>query len=316
MSAGSEPRAARAGADALAQTEAALARAFAAGGVSARLHAIDLDSGAELALDPDAPVVSASVFKLPVLVELCRQAAAGTVALTQRVPIPVGFTPTEGGIGLSAMLDDVELSLRDLALMMMSISDNRATDVIMALLGREQINATMRDNGFPGTVLEGDCAYLYATMEEDLGEPYDDIPPQRYAERFEAIRAMRAVTAPLTNRTTARETTRLLAALWRDELLDAAGSAEARRILGLQIWPHRLAAGFPDDAVRLSGKTGTIAHLRSEAGVIEHPDGGRCAVAVFLSSSTPAARNPAADRAIGEAARIAVDHLRSIRGCS
>jgi beta-lactamase class A len=301
---------------ALAATEAALAQAFAEAGVSGRLHAIDIDSGAELGVEPDAPVVSASVFKLPVLVELCRQASAGTVALTQRVPIPAGFTPTDGGIGLSVMLDDVELSLRDLAMMMMSISDNRATDVIMALLGRESINATMREHGFPGTVLEGDCAYLYRTMEEDLGMPYDDIAPQQYADRFDAIRAMRATTAPLTNRTTPRETTRLLAALWRDELLDAAACAEVRRILGLQIWPHRLAAGFPDDAVRLSGKTGTIAHLRSEAGVVEHPDGGRCAVAVFLSSGTPAVRNPAADRAIGEAARIAVGHLRSIRGCS
>ncbi len=284
--------------------------------MTGRLHAVDIDSGAELGIEPDAPAVSASVFKLPVLVELCRQASAGTVALAEPIRIPAGSTPTEGGIGLSAMLDDVELSLRDLALMMMSISDNRATDVVMALLGRERINATMRDNGFPGTVLEGDCAYLYATMEEDLGLPYDEIPPHEYAARFDAIRAMRATTATATNRTTPRETTRLLAALWRDELLDAAGSAEARRILGLQLWPHRLAAGFPDDSIRLSGKTGTIAHLRSEAGVVEHPDGGRCAVAVFLSSGTPAARNPAADRAIGEAARIAVDHLRAIRGCS
>ncbi|MDW5597411.1 serine hydrolase [Conexibacter stalactiti] len=299
-----------------AEAEAALARAFAAAGVSGWLHAVDLDGGAEIGIEPDAPVVAASVFKLPVLVELCRQASAGTVALTQRVQLPAGSTPTDGGIGLSVMLDDVELSLRDLALLMMSISDNRATDVIMELLGLDAINATMRDHGFPGTVLLGDCACLFETMEQDLGMPYDDIAPEQYEARFAAIRAMRAVTATETNRTTPRETTRLLAALWRDELLDAAGSAEARRILGLQVWPHRLSAGFPDDRVRISAKTGTIAHLRSEAGVVEHPDGGRCAVAVFVASTTPAVRNPAADRAIGEAARIAVDHLRSIRGCS
>lgn len=305
----------------------ALRDAFAAAGVEGRLHAVDLDGGAEIGIDADAPVVSASVFKLPVLVELCRQASAGEISLTQRVAIPAGHMPTGGGLGLSAMLDDVELSLRDLALLMMSISDNRATDVVMELLGLDAINATMRAGGFPGTVLLGDCAYLYASMEEDLGAHYDEVTGDwpgdalgdgaasdpALAQRFARIRAMRAVTATETNRTTPRETTRLLAALWRDELVDPAASAEVRRILGLQAWPHRLASGFPDDRVRVSGKTGTIAHLRNEAGVVEYPDGGRYAVAVFVASPTPALRNPRADRAIGDAARIAVDGLRAAR---
>lgn len=87
--------------------------------------------------------------------------------------------------------------------------------------------------------------------------------------------------------------------------------AEARRILGLQVWPHRLASGFPEDEVKTSGKTGTLPTLRNEVGVVEYPDGGRYAVACFTRASTLNQKTPAADTVIGHAARLAVDSLRA-----
>jgi beta-lactamase class A len=82
-----------------------------------------------------------------------------------------------------------------------------------------------------------------------------------------------------------------------------------RRILGLQVWPHRLAAGFPDQAVRVSGKTGTLLTLRGEAGVVEPPGAPAVAVAVVVRTATSSSTLPQADAAIGTAARIAVDAL-------
>jgi beta-lactamase class A len=83
-----------------------------------------------------------------------------------------------------------------------------------------------------------------------------------------------------------------------------------RKIMGEQIWPHRLASGFPS-RVRVSGKTGTLWGIRNEAGVVEYPDGGRYAVAVFLRTHDLGERNAPADAAIGRAARAAVDRLRA-----
>jgi beta-lactamase class A len=83
-----------------------------------------------------------------------------------------------------------------------------------------------------------------------------------------------------------------------------------RRLLSLQVWPHRLSSGFPYDDVRVSGKTGTLPTLRTEVGVVEYPDGGRYAVAVFTRSLVPVAVQPEADAAIGTAARLAVEALR------
>src|SRR4051794_32256023 len=289
----------------------ALERTFAAAGVRGVLHAVDMDSGAEVGLGADELVVAASVFKLPVLVELCRQAAAGELALTDRVTVPTDGHRTPGGIGLSAMLDAVELSLRDLSYLMMSISDNHATDVIVQRLGLDAINATMRDHGFPQTVLAGDCAHLFDTMNEDLGMSYEAYLQAGRDDGWPAMRTMRAATPAATNRTTPRETTRLLSALWRDDRFDPEVGAEVRRILALQVWPHRLAAGFPDERVRISGKTGTIAHRRGEAGAIELPHGTRYAAAGFVACPAPEARAPGAAPALGGPAPRAVEHLRA-----
>ncbi|SDT48514.1 serine hydrolase [Jiangella sp. DSM 45060] len=272
------------------EVEGELSDAFAAAGVTGFLHAADVGSGAEVGVEPDAPVVTASVFKIPVLVELCRQFATGERAPADRLRVPAGGR-TLGPTGLSVMLDDADLSLRDVAYLMMSVSDNHATDALMALLGREKINAGMAALGLTGTVLEEDCAGLFRIIESD---------------GLDAV-----LDARTTNRSTPRETTTLLRRVWTADGLPEAACDEIRRILALQVWPHRLTSGFPDDDVRVSGKTGTLSHVRNEVGVVEYPDGGTYAVAVFLRLPGPEFRNPAADAVIGTAARIAVDHLRA-----
>lgn len=294
----------------------AIADAFTAAGVRGLIHAVDIDTGHEIGIDSDELVVAASVFKVPVLVELCRQYVEGIRSPTERVRVGADEFIVGGGTGIAAMLDDVDLSLRDLSFLMMSVSDNRATDVIASLVGLDAVNATMRSFGLKDTVVELDCAGLFATIAEDLGTDLDALEDALASgtvsvELEQAMRTMRCVTPAETDRTTPREATSLLAALWRDEVVGPQAAAEVRRILGQQAWPHRLTSGFPDSRVSISGKTGTLFFVRNEVGVVEFPDGQRYAVAVFLQEPTTEQRNPDADRVIGTAAGIAVDYLRA-----
>jgi beta-lactamase class A len=114
-----------------------------------------------------------------------------------------------------------------------------------------------------------------------------------------------------TNRSTPRQMAELFAAIWRDEVCTGELAEELRSLLGLQAWSHRMSSGFPFDDVVVSGKTATLPTLRHEAGVVEYPDGGRYAVAVFTRAASTASILPAADAVVGTAARIAVDALRS-----
>lgn len=277
------------------------------------VHAADVDGSTEWGIAADDLVVTASIFKVPVLIELARQAATGRLALTDRVRVPADFMRTDGGTGLSLMLDDVEMSLRDLALLMMSVSDNRATDIVMDIVGLDAINGTIARFGLMDTIVTDDCRGLFATIASDLGQEFtDELLHSDSPDVQRRIDSMRVLNAEQTTHSTPRETTALLAAIWRDEVIGEVAATEVRRILGLQAWPHRLMAGFPDSRVRVSAKTGTMAHVRNEAGVIEYPDGTRIAVAVFLRTASPEPRNPDADRAIGRVGSIAVERVRSM----
>lgn len=284
-----------------------LSAIFDRAGADACVHAVDLASGAEVGLQPDEPAVSASVFKLPVLLEVCRQFATGRLEPQTRVRVPAARR-TLGPTGLSALCDDVEMSVRDLATMMIAVSDNTATDVVAELVGLDAVNATMVELGLTSTVLVEDCRGLIDGLLADLGGHGPEalargaVPPA-------VLAGLRALVPALTNRTTARETTTLLAAIWRDDAGPPDACAEARRILGLQVWPHRLRSGFPGE-VRTSGKTGTLPGVRNEVGVLEYPDGGRYAVAVFTRARSWADPQPDIDTSIGAAARLAVEHLR------
>lgn len=278
-------------------------------GVRVRMHAADVDGSRQVGIQASEAVVTASVFKVPVALELSRQAAAGHVDLTERIEVAPGH-PTAGPYGLATFRHAVTMSWYDLALLMIGISDNVATDLVVGKVGKDAIAESLRRLGLPRTAVPHDCGELLRTIGEDLGVDYQDdervlaaLPPER-------LDALRALTPEATCRTTAEESTRLLGMIWRDEAAPAAACADVRRWLELQLWPHRLRSGFADDDVRISGKTGTLPSLRNEIGVVEYPDGGRYAIGVFTKAVDSRSRVPERDAFIGFVAARAVAWLR------
>ncbi|MER7501318.1 serine hydrolase [Nonomuraea pusilla] len=275
---------------------------FHAAGVTGWIHARDLDTGREVGLGPDEPLPTASMFKVPLLVEFCRQADAGLLDPASRVTVTAADR-VPGPTGVSGMLDDVTISLRDLAYLMITVSDNTAADVLLARVGMDAVNRMLDGFGLHATRVVMSGRVMLGSMEEDAGHGWPFLDPDDLAR-------LRVLDPARTNRSTPREMAALLGLVWHDRAAGAASCAWMRGVLGMQVWPHRLASGFPYDDVAVSGKTGTLPTLRGEAGVVEYPDGGRYAVAVFTRSYSTALNQPRADAVIGTAARMAVDHLR------
>jgi beta-lactamase class A len=189
---------------------------------------------------------------------------------------------------------------------MMSVSDNAAADLLLERVGLDAVNRSTARLGLGHTLAVHTFGELLATIKEDAGPG----GARSLADPLVVTR-LRALDPARSNRSTPRDMTRLLAAVWRDEACTPEHGAAIRRILGLQVWPHRLASGFPFDDVHVAGKTGSLPTVRNEVGVVEYPDGGRYAVAVFTRTARTSALLPAADAVIGTAARLAVDALRA-----
>ena len=95
----------------------------------------------------DAQMAIGSGFKLYVLAELARQAAAGTRRWSDVVPL--GPPSLASGITQKWPLA-APMTLHSLATLMISVSDNTATDTLIDVLGRAQIEEMMRDTGHAG----------------------------------------------------------------------------------------------------------------------------------------------------------------------
>jgi beta-lactamase class A len=205
------------------------------------------------------------------------------------------------------------MSLRDLAWPMIGISDNAATDIICDYIGLDKVNTTLAALGLKETRIDGDCRAIFRTMVADAGvASLEELPLHPDAELLAALTALDPERG--LHRTTPREMTQLLRMIWRDEAADVQTCEEVRRILGMQVWPHRLASGFPEDDVVTAGKTGTLTCLRNEIGVVAYPDGGRYAVSVFTRRPHNFPKDPQVDALIGRIARAAVDELRAASG--
>jgi beta-lactamase class A len=106
-----------------------------------------LGSGEEIAVNADEPMDTMSVIKVPLLVTLMREAAAGRVDLSRRITLETRHR--RWGTSVLRFLDDgLSLSLRDAALLMIALSDNTATDICYeAVGGPARVTAQMRELG-------------------------------------------------------------------------------------------------------------------------------------------------------------------------
>jgi len=114
------------------------------------VRSVHLESGAEFRLRDERVLPTASAFKLFVLCELLRQAGGGLVDLDQ----PITRRPElyRGGDGvLRAMTPDQELSVRNMAVLMMIVSDNIATATLVDLVGARSVTRTMQALGLKHT---------------------------------------------------------------------------------------------------------------------------------------------------------------------
>jgi beta-lactamase class A len=289
-----------------------VAEVFAAAGARGFLHAreVGVDDGPEVCLSADEPVVLASVFKIPVAVAYAREVVAGRLDETERTTVTA--RDRIGGIGTAGCADDVQMSWRDLAAFMLTMSDNAATDTIYRRVGRQAVENVCSDLKLTSTRLIGCCEDLFATMTDDLGVDVSDADAEATLARIDPqlMWSVAALDPARTSASTPREVTTLLDAIWTDRAAPPAACERVRDIMTRQIWPHRISAGFPSE-VTLAAKTGTLPGIRNEAGVAGYPDGRRYAVAVFTRAGTLDERQPAIDRAIGTAAHLAVERLRA-----
>ena len=110
---------------------------------------LDLTTGDRIGVNDTLVFPQGSTIKVPLLIELYHQAAAGQLDLATRVSVRAA--DRTGGDGLLQHLGDgtSEISLGDLAVFMITVSDNTATNLLIDRVGMDRVNAMLRELGVP-----------------------------------------------------------------------------------------------------------------------------------------------------------------------
>lgn len=134
---------------------------------------LDLSSGKKILLHGDDVFPQASSIKIAVLAELYRQAQAGMLKLTDLYTVQASDLVADSYIMNGLTPGVTRITLRDLATMMVAVSDNSATNVLIDRVGMGNVNALMDSLGLNHTRLRRKMMDLKAAAEgrENISTP-------------------------------------------------------------------------------------------------------------------------------------------------
>ncbi len=285
-----------------------------AAGLRASILVRDLDTGHEIALDADVPLPAASLTKLPIALAVLDRVEDGRLDGAQAVTVPAG-NPTEGTPGTGRFRHAAVVAVDDLVSLALTISDNGAADTLLELVPPAEVTTDLAALHLTGIAVRHPFRDLSDTPLERFA------PEEAHLAHTLAIRGstpahghpVRQLDVARTNTGTARAWVDLLAAIWNERGVRPTVAHRLREHLHGNVIRHRLAPDFASDASTWASKTGTLLNLRHEIGVVEHADGSRFAVAALSASDVAASTQPAAEAALGAAARELHDRLRDPR---
>jgi beta-lactamase class A len=229
-----------------------------------RVDALITASGAEVAVamrtldGRDALLIrasdrfhAASTMKVPVMIELFRQAQAGRLSLDQRIPVvnrfksiidgsPYALSTGDDSEAELYKADGQQRSYRELCELMITVSSNLATNVLIDRLGVDRIRATVHALGADG------------------------MDVRRGVEDNVAFRAGQ------NNTTTATGLLVLLEAIAKGRAVSPEASREMVRILERQKFNESIPAGVPP-GTPVGHKTGSITKIQHDAGIVYGP---------------------------------------------
>ena len=315
------PAAAAASGPAESALEARIARIAAEVPGTVGVCAIHIESGRTAGLHAARAFILQSTFKALVAAAVLDAVDRGALALDT----PVELRAQDMAPNASALTDrwpngGVTLSVHDLLVPMVTLSDNTACDALLRTVGGpDSVTAWLRRRGLSGLRVDRDEFAL-------SNDWYGLRPPPRASWTADSLRAQReavpagaraagaaAFLADPRDRATPEGFARFLVALQKRELLGPASTDTLLAVLGrCATGANRLPALLPRQA-RLAHKTGTggewggVRNAVNDAGVLTLPgSGGHVAIVVFIEG----VRGPQADaeKAIARIGREVFDH--------
>lgn len=243
------------------------------------LAVVPLDGRAPLAFQASEYYPTASTMKVALLVTLYEQVLQGRIDLNERIAIEESDLRPGGGV-LRTFAPGLAPTVRDLATIMIIVSDNTGTDLVFRLAGIENVNASMRRLGLEGinvVLTAHDILYdLVGLSDADIEamgttRAIDEF----FRRRRESIynRDTISNSCGLDNDVaTPTDLAQLLAMIANEEILTPEACREIVGILKLQQHRQMIPRLLPK-SVETASKAGGVETVRADVGIVYASDG-------------------------------------------
>jgi beta-lactamase class A len=258
-----------------------------------RLYARNLDTGATYGISENKKVRTASTIKLPIMVAVFRAVAAGRAKWDETITLRDEDKVTGSGV-LREFSSGLKLPLRDVVHMMIVVSDNTATNMVIERITADAVNAEMDRYGLAAT----------RCMRKVLGDGKALKDPSGFSAAGKLPENKRYGLGS----TTPKEMVTLLEKLERGEVVSPAASRDMIAILKRQQFKEGIGRHLEDEWV--ASKSGALDALRSDVALVYGPN-GRVAIAVTVDDMPRVDYSPdnAGNILISKLAKIVLESL-------
>lgn len=218
------------------------------------LFAKNLDTGETYALNADERVRTASTIKIAVMIEAFARVAEGKAKWTDEVVLTKEKKVSGSGI-LGELSDGLKLTLRDAVNLMMILSDNTATNLVLDVLTTDAVNARMESLGFKQIKI---MRKVGSGGESMAGK---DPENKKYGLGMATPREMVLVMEKL-------ERGEIVSPAVSKEMIELMKREQGRNAIGRSLWN-----------VPMASKYGALDRLRSAVGIL-YTRNGRIAMAI------------------------------------
>ena len=252
-------------------------------GVAAR----HLETGKSIEHNAGGVFFTASTFKVPILAELYRQVDAGGLDLSQRVEMTDALRVPGSGV-LRELGEGIAPTLHDLAMLMIIVSDNLATDIVYHTVGKDNLNGTMADLGLSKTKLPMSCRdLLFSLAGLTVSESLDDFweVSDRVEQGYRGLPPdCDALNEEKSDVSSPADMVRLLETVHNSDFLSEESRDGMLHILKRQKLRSIIPYYLPPDVIA-AHKTGGVYSVRCDVGIVWGPS-GPYAVAIMAKRIT------------------------------
>ena len=274
----------------------------------------NIEAGEEVGVNPDEQFPMASTYKVAIMVQVFREAEAGHLSLTERVPLLETDRRLGSGL-LPYTTPGLNPTIHDLILLMITLSDNEATDLLLKRVGANNVTAMLRQLGIQDMRVDRSTEELIGDWLASANPSLRGVSgaeffahPEKLPDltREQTERADRAFINDPRDHTSPKAMTDLLTKIFRGQAASEKSCHDMLEIMQQQQLRTRIHRYLEHATV--ASKNGTIGYVTNDVGIVS-VDKRHFAVSVYTLKADSNVTTEQAEELIGRLARAAYNYF-------